>query len=48
MTYRIEAVIPLEISLPCIRTMGFSLDKNDQLLTEQLDSMEENKEIAFL
>lgn len=48
MTNRTEAVIIMEIGLPSMRTMGFSLDENVELMTEQLDFIEENKEIASI
>jgi len=41
-------MIPVEIGLPSIRIMGFSLNENDLLMTEQLDFMEENREIASI
>lgn len=46
MSYGIEAVIPLEIGLPSMRTFKFSPKENDQLMTKQLDYIEENKEIV--
>ena len=48
MTYETMAVIPMEISLPSMRTMSFSPDENDQFMIKQLDFMEENKEIASI
>lgn len=48
MTYRTKDMIPVEIGLPSIRIMGFSLNENDLLMTEQLDFMEENREIASI
>lgn len=48
MIYRIEAVILAKIGLPSMRTMGFSLDENDRLMTEQLDFLEENREILSI
>ena len=48
MTFETMAVIPMEISLPSMRTMSFSPDENDQFMIEQLDFMEENREIASI
>ena len=48
MTYETMAVIPMEISLPSMRTMSFSLDENDQFMIKQFDFMEENREIASI
>ena len=44
MTYGTEAVILVKIGLPSMRTIGFSLDENDQLMTKQLDFLEEYRE----
>ena len=48
MTYRTEDMISVEIGLPSIRIMGFSLNENDRLMTKQLDFMEENREITSI
>ena len=37
MTYRAEAVIPLEIGFPTLRTSAFTLDGNDELLKKSLE-----------
>ena len=37
MTYEAEAVIPLETSLPMLKTILFSLSGNDELLEKILD-----------
>ena len=46
MTYGTKAVIPVEAGLPSMRTMCIFLNENDQLMTKQLDFMEDNREIA--
>lgn len=38
----------MKIGLPSMRTMSFSPNENDQFMIEQLDFMEENKEIASI
>ena len=48
MTYKTMVVIPMEISLPSMRTISFSLDENDQFMIKQFDFMEENREIASI
>ena len=37
MTYRVEAVIPLEANFPTLRTNSFTPSGNDELLEESLD-----------
>lgn len=37
MTYRIEAVIPVEISMSSLRVSEFSLASNEELMMKQLD-----------
>lgn len=44
-TYGTEAVLPVEIRLPSMRTTAFCVDENDKLLTEHLDFLEEDREI---
>ena len=44
MTYGVEAVIPLEIGYPTLRTNAFTLDDNDGLLEKSLDLIEEQRE----
>ena len=41
MTYGAEAIIPMEISMPSMRVSDFSPNGNDELMTEQLDLLEE-------
>ena len=48
MTYGIEAVIPLEIGFPTLRTSLFTLDSNDNLLEKSLDLVEERRENAMV
>ena len=47
MTYRAEAVIPLENGFPMLRTSIFTLDDNDELLKKNLDLVEERRENAM-
>ena len=44
MTYGVEAVIPLEIGFPTLRTISFTSSNNDRLLGKSLDLIEEQKE----
>ena len=44
MTYGTEAVIPLEIGFPMLRTSLFTLDSNDNLLEKSLDLVKEQRE----
>ena len=48
MTYGVEAVIPLEINFPTLRTNSFTLGGNDELLGESLDLIEERREKAMI
>lgn len=48
MFYGTETVIPLEVDPPIMRTNSFSPGGNDQMLAEQLDLIEENKDIASI
>ena len=48
MTYRAEAVIPLEPGFPTLRTNAFTLDGNDELLKKSLDLVEERRENAMV
>ena len=43
MTYGVEAVIPLEIGFPTLRTSSFTPSNNDELLGKSLDLIEEKK-----
>ena len=44
MSYGAEAVIPLEIGFPTLRTNSFTLSSNDGLLQKNLDLIEEHRE----
>ena len=44
MSYGAEAVIPLEIEFPTLRTNSFTLSSNDGLLEKSLDLIEEHRE----
>ena len=46
MTYRAEAVIPLENYFPTMRSSAFTSDGNDELLKRNLDLIEERQENA--
>ena len=48
MTYRAEAVIPLENGFPTMRTSTFTWDGNDELLKKNLDLVEERRENAMV
>ena len=43
-TYRAEAIIPLENGFPTMRTSAFTSDGNDELLKKNLDLIEEGRE----
>ena len=44
MSYRAEAVIPLETGFPMLRTNSFTPSNNDGLLEKSLDLIEERRE----
>ena len=44
MTYRVEAVIPLETGFPTLRMSSFIPNNNDELLGKSLDLIEERRE----
>ena len=48
MTYGAEAVIPLEISFPTLRTNSFSLSDNNENLKKNLDLIKEKRENAMV
>ena len=48
MTYGAEAVIPLEISFPTLRTNSFSLSDNNEHLKKNLDLIKEKRENAMV
>ena len=48
MTFGIKAVIPVEVGWSSMRTTDFSPSINDVAMTEKLDSVEENREIASI
>ena len=48
MTYGAEAVIPLEIGFPTLRTSSFTPSSNDGLLEKSLDLIEERRENAMV
>ena len=48
MTYRAEAIIPLETSFPTLRTSTFTPSSNDELLGKSLDLIEERREKAMI
>jgi len=48
MTYGTKAIIPVEISMPNMRVSDFSSDSNDELMTEQLDLLEEHQGLATI
>ena len=48
MTYRAEAVIPLENGFPTMRTSTFTSDRNNELLKKNLDLVGEGRENAMV
>ena len=48
MTYRVEAVIPLEANFPTLRTSSFTPSSDDELLRKSLDLIEERREKAVI
>ena len=48
MTYRAEAVIPLETNFPMLKTSSFYLSNNNDLLEKSLDLIEERRERAMV
>ena len=46
MTFWAEVVIPMEVGLSSMRVACFSLYNNNAYMTEQLDLLEENQEMA--
>ena len=48
MTYGAEAVIPLEIGFPTLKTSSFNPSSNDKLLERSLDLIEERRENAMV
>ena len=48
MTYRAEAIIPLETGFPTLKTSSFNLSSNDNLLERGLDLIEERRENAMV
>ena len=48
MTYRAEAMIPLEMGFPMLRTSSFTLSSNDVLLEKSLDLIEKRRESVMI
>lgn len=48
MTYGTEVVILVEISMLSMKVLDFSLASNKELMTEQLDLLEEHQEMATI
>ena len=48
MTYGVEAVIPLEVNFPTLKTSSFTLSSNDGLLGKSLDLIDERREKAVI
>ena len=48
MSYGAEAVIPIEIGFPTLRTQSFNPNDNDELLERNLDLIEERRENAIV
>ena len=47
MTYKVEAVIPLETRFPTLRTSFFTPGNYDRLLEKSLDLIEERREKSW-
>ncbi len=48
LTYRVEAVIPLEVGLPTTRTTEFDTEENESNLRKDPNLLEERKDIATI
>ena len=48
LTYEAEAVIPVEVNLCSARVDGFNPAYNEQMMLEQLDSLEEYREATTI
>ena len=48
LAYGVEAVIPLEIGLPTIRTTDFDVQINEDSLRKNLDLLEERRDMAVI
>ena len=48
MSYRAEAVIPIETGFSTLRTQSFNPSNNDELLERSLELIEERKESAMV
>ena len=48
MTYRSEAVIPLESRFLTLKTDQFNVEENHHLLLDSLDLVEERREVAMV
>ena len=47
-TYKVEAIIPLEVGLSIIRSQAFEPGESDQTLARDLDLAKENRELAAI
>ena len=47
MSYGAEAIIPIEMGFPTLRTQSFNSNNNDELLERSLDLIEERRESAM-
>ena len=47
LAYGVEAVIPLEVGLPTIRTVAFEIGLNDQTLSKDLDLVKKHRKAAL-
>ena len=48
LAYRVEAIIPLEIGLPTIRTTDFDVQINEDSLRKDLDLLEERRDMTVI
>ena len=48
MNYGSEAMIPLEVGFPTLRTSLFTLDNNDKLLVRSLDLVDKRRKVVMV
>ncbi len=48
LTYGVEAIIPLEIGLPTLRSEEFDLENNEHTLAKDLDLTQERKDLVMI
>ncbi|XP_075655223.1 uncharacterized protein LOC142625456 [Castanea sativa] len=48
LTYKAEAVIPVEVNLCSARVAGFASDENEKLMVKELNLLEEHRDVATI